>query len=358
VNDNVDPVELSPTRAELIARVRSRGRQIRARRRLGVAGLTALVVLAIAAPTIAVGSRSSASHTVPPATAAARRGDFRIALVERATPLERSNGSGRTIASCAGLSDGHYCYELGRTVVSAADVQTAVVVYNATAGWIVNVTIDRPAGARLAALVNQQAAIIVGGRVVRAPTINPGITGTTVSVVSLATRAQAIALATKILGRAPSDGSREPNTPNAYGLSARLEFPVTTFTAGTTVHGTLIVENHTKYDVTVEKSGCKTTWEVTLTNARVPNNLVNDLMCSTGRTVFTPGTNRLPFDVITTYSTCTEGNASPRIVRCLPNRGEPLLPAGEYHAVLDIFSEGERAFPSAPDVLVQLVAAH
>jgi hypothetical protein len=65
VNDSFEPVDLSPTRAELIARVRARGRQIRARRRLGIAGLAALVVIAIGAPAIAIGSRST-SHSIAP----------------------------------------------------------------------------------------------------------------------------------------------------------------------------------------------------------------------------------------------------------------------------------------------------
>jgi hypothetical protein len=68
VNDSPEPVDLSPSRAELIARVRARGRQIRARRRLGIASITALVVIGIAAPAIAIGTRSSDPDRVPPAT--------------------------------------------------------------------------------------------------------------------------------------------------------------------------------------------------------------------------------------------------------------------------------------------------
>jgi hypothetical protein len=73
VNDSPEPVDLSPSRAELIARVRARGRQIRARRRLGFAGVTALVVIGIAAPAIAIGTRSSETHRIPPATVSTTR---------------------------------------------------------------------------------------------------------------------------------------------------------------------------------------------------------------------------------------------------------------------------------------------
>ena len=73
MNDSPEPVDLSPSRAELIARVRARGRQIRARRRLGIASITALVVIGIAAPAIAIGTRSSDPDRVPPATVSTTR---------------------------------------------------------------------------------------------------------------------------------------------------------------------------------------------------------------------------------------------------------------------------------------------
>jgi hypothetical protein len=73
VNDSPEPVDLSPSRDELIARVRARGRQIRARRRLGIASITAVVVIGIAAPAIAFGMHSSEPHRVPPATVSTTR---------------------------------------------------------------------------------------------------------------------------------------------------------------------------------------------------------------------------------------------------------------------------------------------
>ena len=65
MNDAPEPVDRSPNRDELIARVRARGRKIRARRRLGIASVTALVVIGIAAPAIAIGTRSSTTSSGP-----------------------------------------------------------------------------------------------------------------------------------------------------------------------------------------------------------------------------------------------------------------------------------------------------
>jgi hypothetical protein len=73
VNDSPEPVDLSPSRAELIARVRARGRQIRTRRRLGAAGIALVVAFGIAAPAIAIGTRSSETHRIPPATVSTTR---------------------------------------------------------------------------------------------------------------------------------------------------------------------------------------------------------------------------------------------------------------------------------------------
>jgi hypothetical protein len=104
----VEPVEMTPTRAELIASVRARGRQIRARRRVAITGLTALLVLAVAAPAIAIGTRSS-SHTVPPAT------DIRPA------PVVKPHSALSTSIELP-----------GKTFVAGSDVHATLVIDNTT----------------------------------------------------------------------------------------------------------------------------------------------------------------------------------------------------------------------------------
>lgn len=230
-NTNFEAVELSPTRAELIARVRSRGRQIRARRRLGVASIAAVAVavVAIAAPAIAIGSRSSTSHRVP-ATAAPAKGDFRVAPVERTSSPPCAPGT---------LGFEAVCLEVGKTVVDASDVVDASVVHVDTS-WIVNLTVKASAIQRLAALAPGQAAIIVGGRVVGTPPMTAGLTGTKLQIARDGlTRAEAIALAKAAMGEAPARVDPQQD------LTTRIELDSDRLVAGSSLKGTLVVENHT-----------------------------------------------------------------------------------------------------------------
>ena len=97
MNESPEPVDLSPSRAELIARVRTRGRQIRARRRLGAAGIAVVVAFGIAAPAIAIGTRSD-SKSVPPATVSTTRLPPTASLSVRIELPSRTLVSGSNLA--------------------------------------------------------------------------------------------------------------------------------------------------------------------------------------------------------------------------------------------------------------------
>jgi hypothetical protein len=350
VNDSVDPVELSPTRDELVARVQRRGRQLRARRRVGVTAVTALVVLAIAVPAIAIGTRSSSSRPAPPATAAPGTGDFRIALVEKyeTEPLPH-------FGDPCWYSDGKGCYVLGRTLVTARDVRDAKAVYDSSEGWWVDVTLDSAAVRRLSEPVGQTVAIVVAGEVQSAPKINPGITGTVIQIhpARRLTHAEAIALADRITGKALSPNQTAP------ALTARIELPGDTFVAGAPVHGTLIVENDTGNVVTLprDSNGCRIPWVVELTNygsVPVAPPIVRSV-CLPRAVVLTPGASEFAFTLLTAYSNCTPLKPVGDAVACLPgaNRGPPPLPPGDYTAVLQPVG----VFPTPPPVTVHLVSA-
>jgi hypothetical protein len=344
VNDdgtNVDPVEmteLSPTRTELIARVRARGRQIRARRRLAVTGLTALVVLAIAAPAIAIGARSS-SRGVTPATVVHRKGDFRVAVVLNYSSPPCAPGS---LAWNPPLAPTQHadsaCLELGDEVMSAADVRSASVVYDDTQGWIVNLDVGRAAVARLAAeATNRQAAIIVNNRVVSAPVVNPGISGTTVTISPLATREQAIELATEILGRAPSHVDAAPVT-----LSTTIELPSDTIVAGSDLKGTLVVDNASGKPIDLSRGGCHAKFAVTLRNETFTNEPLYTSDCALGPWILATGVTRWNFTLIASY-------LGPRPT------GSRSLPVGNYEAILVTDTPG--FLPDPTPVPVRVVAA-
>jgi hypothetical protein len=352
VNDDempVEPVEMSPTRAELIARVRSRGRQIRARRRVAITGLTALVVLAIAAPAIAIGARSS-SHSVPPAVVVHGTGDFRVALVEHS-----SSDTSKTASSCVKYYFENNCLALGRTLVTARDVRSTAVVYDKFDGWSVNVDISHSAAGRITSAANKQVAIIVGGKVVGTPFVTSALTGgvVTLSGPSVTNRGQAIALATAAAGRAPTHVDPEPD------LTATIELPSTTLVSGATMPVTLVIVNHTAHTIAPStRDGCPVQWDAELTGAGTGSTVALterrvSTPCPTGSPL-APGTNRIHLTV-TAVSFCSSATTTlPGVPTCLANGEGPPLAPGDYEVRV---TANSAASPSPDPVPVRIVAA-
>jgi hypothetical protein len=316
VNDSVDPVELSPTRTELIARVQRRGRQLRARRRVGITALAALVVIAIAVPAVAIGTRSSSSRHAPPATAARGEGDLRVALVTSLTRPPCEDGTFVTPVTAA-------CARLGRVLATGDDVKAASARYDPTrGGWFVQVRLSRPAIERIVAAAPARAAIVVAGRVWSVQRLSADISGATIDIVTDHMRPKdAIALADKIMSGAP--------VPN---LTARIELPGHEFVVGSEVHGSLVVENPTDKPVSLSTNGCNQ-WAAVLTNADFPpQRAFTTQGCLGFHVVLRPGSNRYPFVLVTT------------------------LPLGRYEAVLYADPHEGTVFPAPPPVSVTLVA--
>jgi hypothetical protein len=344
---NVEPVDLSPTHAELIARVRARGRRIRARRRVMITGLTALVVVAIAVPAVAIGTRSS-SHGVTPATTTRRTSDFRIAVIEHA-----SNDTAATASSCVKYYFEKNCLTLGTTIATASDVRSASVVDDDTQGWIVNVEIDSDAVIRLAAQAGHQVAIIVNDRVVSAPVVNPGITGTTVTVSGALTRAQAIALATAAAGRAPSHVDSAPD------LTASIELPIAPLVSGGSTRVTLVIVNHTAHAVSLtDRLGCPVQWRATLFGPGSPSTATltarrGGTPCPTG-SALAPGSNRIPVTVSAVLFCHSPAGSLTGVPACPANGAGPPLTSGDYE--LQVSGNSADA-PMPPPVRIEVEAA-
>jgi hypothetical protein len=335
VNDDpgIEPVDLSPTRDELIARVRARGRRIRARRRLTMSGLAALVIVAIAVPAIAIGSRSSSHVIRPGVTTTGGHGDLRVARVVR---LQRHG------EPCVKSFDGKYCYVLGQTVMTASDVVKDRVGDDPSQGWIVLITVTRDAIRRLNTLVNEQAAFVVGGRVISAPTVNPGITGTTIEISGHLSHAQATRIAAEIVSGP---------TPPTESVTASIELPGDlTYVAGSTVQGTLVVHNGTnEWWTAPQASGCPVPWAVELTKPGSTTVVPAFEGCVQVLRSYGPGVDvRLPFVLRTTADGCA---GVPVAASCDP--GPPLTP-GRYTAVLVTAGPG---WPTPHGVVVTLVPA-
>jgi hypothetical protein len=343
VNDeptNVEAVDLSPTRAELIAHVRARGRQIRARRRLGIAGLATLAVVAIAAPAIAIGTRST-SHTALFATHAH---GFEIAAIRASETQSASRGGTKgcptgTLPSPNRLD----CLKLSRAYAGRSSI-VSVGVQPRGHTWTVVIDLDSGIANDLARFQLRHGwAVVVDGAVIailKPPPVGRNGWQTSFIVAQNLSRGDAIALGTRIWGRVPRIVSARPAT------SSHIELPGNTFAVGPDIHGTLVITNDTGKAVTLEHGReCHGKWAATLTNASFPARVTFTQECSSQRTVIAPGVTRFPFDIITSYPACggTGSPGHPAAPACLPNNaGPPPLPAGTYHAVVvDDLQNGE-----------------
>ncbi|HEX4493197.1 MAG TPA: hypothetical protein VH914_18490 [Acidimicrobiia bacterium] len=332
--EGVQPVDLSPTRAELITRVRARGRRIRARRRLAITGIAALIVVAIAVPAIAIGSGSSTHSSPPAATASTGHGDFRVSRVLGVRPMHPQEPG----ALCISSVDGQDCYVLGKTLITARDVVSAQVVHNPPAGWDVQVKITRAAGEQLLTLVNHRAAIVVGGLVISAPTLEPGVIPTTVEVSNHLTRPDAENLALDITGRV----STRP-------VTARIDLPGDhTYVTGTAVEGALVIDSETgKWWREPLLNGCPVAWRVELSRPGMKTAAPISHGCILNLKEW-KGVVRFPFAMRTVTGSCED---APVAASCVPG---PPLPPGHYTAVLVTAGAG---WPQPRGVPVTLVAA-
>lgn len=115
------------------------------------------------------------------------------------------------------------CYVLGPTLLTGTNVGSADAVVDPTSAlWIVNVhfTNDDFVNKVASVELNKQIAIILDGVVQSAPTIEPGITGSDVTISGLYDEATARAVAARI---DPSSRSRTPATPTTTATDALMQ---------------------------------------------------------------------------------------------------------------------------------------
>jgi len=126
-----------------------------------------------------------------------------------------------------------------------------------------------------------------------------------------------------------------PSLPPAGALSTSIELPSTTVVAGSTVSGTLVVDNHTNETFNLTQ-GCKPFWWLGLQSATIPFNPRYPTPCEPAPFYMNPGANRLPFTMTASYLGCstTPQETSPTWPSCLANGQPPPLPPGSYEAVL------------------------
>lgn len=132
-----------------------------------------------------------------------------------------------------------------------------------------------------------------------------------------------------------SDGSEIARFVRA-GVTARIELPSTTMTAGSTMSGRVVVENNTGHEIPA--GGCGSLFAVMLGNDAIHPDPIwptcaQPLPIPVGETSY-------PVTVVATYNAC-DAAGDGGLQRCLPTGGVPPLPPGDYQA---------RFFQSSPVV--------
>jgi hypothetical protein len=123
------------------------------------------------------------------------------------------------------------------------------------------------------------------------------------------------------------------------GVTDWIALARNTVPSGTTIHGSVVVENHTGHVINLlDSHGCQPSIGVSAANATIAPGGGFSLVCI-GRPLVVPaGISRIAVDVITTYSGCsarsTGSTVRPFFPRCLPHGGLANLPVGRYCAVL------------------------
>jgi hypothetical protein len=192
-----------------------------------IAAVTALTLLVAACGSDAKHALSKASTPTTAARATAGSAlSFREVLdampYGTATTAGTCEGGRKVTAPAEQAPDAHilladrtrtYCYDLGPTLLTGTDVAAADAVANpSTSLWQVDVRFANDDFAKKVAAVEigKQIAIVMGGVVQSAPTINAGITGNIVTISGGYDEATAREIAARI---DPSSRSRIPETP-------------------------------------------------------------------------------------------------------------------------------------------------
>jgi hypothetical protein len=115
----------------------------------------------------------------------------------------------------------------------------------------------------------------------------------------------------------------------ADGLSAHIVLPFTTMPAGSTMHGTLVIENSGR---AVTGTGCGGVPEAVLSNGTITQTLACAMGGGWRMRSIPAGESTWPMTLLATYTQC--GGERGRPPRCTASGDVPPLPAGIYHVVV------------------------
>ena len=129
---------------------------------------------------------------------------------------------------------------------------------------------------------------------------------------------------------ATTTGPTTPATPST-AVTIRIMLPRTRVVAGPTINGTALITNNTSKTITVEACAADGWIDVGLVNHKITFDPATSSVACAPTVHLTPGLNRMPITVTTTFQSCspTDAHISVNHPRCT-STGMPLLPVGHY----------------------------
>jgi hypothetical protein len=153
-----------------------------------------------------------------------------------------------------------------------------------------------------------------------------------------------------VTASAPSTSTPSTSTSTsapATGVSIRLDLPALTMTAGSSMDGTVVVENNTGQALDV--SGCQLLFQVALRSADVTPE-IGWPACLQHLTV-PAGESRYPVTLTARYSSCSPRGPHDGLLGCVDGK-PPAVPVGTYDAV--IFPTNDHIFPVPPPLEIEV----
>jgi hypothetical protein len=164
-----------------------------------------------------------------------------------------------------------------------------------------------------------------------------------------------------LLGACSSSGSSTASTatqpaPALMPVTIRITLDHTRVVAGTAIKGEAVLTNTTSKAITVESCAADGWFEVGLVNSNVGFDPANPLIVCRPSVQLSPGPNRFPLTVVTTYQGCAQlgGSATTDDPPCATD-GLPPLPVGSYSTKV-ITSGLPAGTPSPPRIPVRLLS--
>lgn len=138
-------------------------------------------------------------------------------------------------------------------------------------------------------------------------------------------------------------------------ITDSIHLDKTRVVTGNNIKGTLIVTNASRHTIKLLYRGCRPAYGLALTNGTILASPAFAAICTNVPLTITPGVNKFPVTVSTSYQGCTRSPEAPgsNLPQCIDTGEVPPLPPGKYLAALVGL---DLALPPPEPVSVMLVS--